>query len=113
LSKFFLENIRVFAYHGCFPEENAVGCWFSVDVSFDFDATEAAKNDDLTKTVDYSKIYSIVEDEMKTTSKIIENVAFRIKNSINKVFPEIENLNVGVAKLNPSIGDIAAFRVNL
>ncbi|MEV4618406.1 dihydroneopterin aldolase [Asanoa sp. NPDC049573] len=48
-----LKGLRARGRHGVLPAERAEGQDFLVDVALDLDLSAAAKDDDLTKTVDY------------------------------------------------------------
>ena len=75
-----VKNIVCYAYHGCMSEEASVGQQYLVDVEIRLDFSEAAKKDDLNKTIDYCDINRIVEEEMAIRSKLIEHVGQRILN---------------------------------
>ncbi|MGB5273792.1 MAG: dihydroneopterin aldolase [Flavobacteriaceae bacterium] len=99
-----LENIRVYAHHGCLEEETIIGSHYRVDVSLSADLTKAMYSDRLTETVDYVHINQIVKEEMKISSKLLEHVAHRI---IGRIFSELEQVKkakVSVSKINPPIG---------
>ena len=92
------------AYHGFYAEEAKVGHIFVVDVELDYDLQNAATNDDLSKTVDYQLVYNIVKAEMKIPSKLIENLAQRVKSSIEAEYPKVENVKIQISKINPPLG---------
>lgn len=96
-----VEGIRLYAYHGCLDEEAKIGGNYIVDVYMETDFTEAAKTDDLTKTIDYCVIYEISKKEMAIRSKLIEQVADRIYKNIQKTFPSLKKIRVKVTKLSP------------
>lgn len=105
--KIIVEGIRLYAYHGCMDEEARVGGNYIVDVTIEADLSEAAKTDDLSKTVDYCEVYEIVKAEMAIRSKLIEPVAQRIINSLKKKFTTLQHAEVKLTKLNPPInGDV-------
>ncbi|PCH68621.1 MAG: dihydroneopterin aldolase [Bacteroidetes bacterium] len=99
-----LRNMKFFGYHGCHEEEQKIGNNYVVDVFINTSLINAAKTDALSATVDYVKVHRIVEHEIAITSKLLENVAERIINSLSKEFTEIEKVKVRVAKLNPPVG---------
>ena len=102
-----VNNIRLYANHGCLEEEAKIGSRYRVDVSLETDFTIAAQNDDLSKTVDYVTINQIVAYEMSIRSKLLEQVAQRIVNESKKACPTIEKIRVKIAKLCPPInGDV-------
>jgi len=104
LGKVKVENIRVYAHHGCLKEETAIGSEYRVDISVDADIAKAAISDRLSDTVDYVHINHIVKEEMKIPSKLLEHVGHRI---ITRIFNEIaivDKAQVWVSKINPPIG---------
>lgn len=102
-----VNNIRLYAYHGCLEEEAKIGSNYRVDVSLETDFSEAVKTDDLTKTVDYVTLHEIVQAEMSKRSKLLEQVADRIIRSAKNACPGIQNIRVKIAKLCPPInGDV-------
>ncbi|EMY82568.1 dihydroneopterin aldolase FolB [Psychroflexus gondwanensis ACAM 44] len=99
-----LNNIRVYAYHGCLPEETKIGSDYRVDISVDANLDISAKSDELSDTVDYVHLNKIVKEEMAIASKLLEHVAKRI---IDRIFSELEMVKkakVKVAKVNPPLG---------
>ena len=57
------------AFHGFYPEEQIIGCKYSVDLELTLDATHAALNDELQGTINYEIVYKIVRREMEINSK--------------------------------------------
>lgn len=96
-----VEGINVYAYHGCLDEEGKIGSHYIVNVTMKTDFTEAAKTDDLSKTIDYVIVYRIVKEEMAIRAKLIEEVAQRIVNRLKKDFHTLQQVEVKVTKLNP------------
>jgi dihydroneopterin aldolase len=101
MHKILVEGIKVYAYHGCLEEEGKIGCNYIVDVTMDTDFTEAAKTDDLSKTIDYVVVYNIVKTQMAIRSKLIEQVGQRIVDELKKQFASLKKVEVKVTKLNP------------
>ena len=78
------------------------------------DFSEAAKADDLTKTIDYCAIYEISKKEMAVRSKLIEEVCQRIFRNIRRTFPQLQHLHVKVTKLLPPMnGDVEKVSVEI
>jgi dihydroneopterin aldolase len=84
-----------------------------VSVFFEYNTKEAEISDFLVDTIDYSTVVEIVQKQMKIKSNLVENAAYRIKQAILGVFPMLINLKVKLSKLNPAIGEIAAFSVEV
>lgn len=107
-----LEDVKCFAYHGYYPEEQLTGGQFVVGISVTF--IHSGDTEDLTRTVNYEVLNSIVVSEMKHTQKMLESV---VRNMINRVvenFPFISSASVGIKKLNPPMeGQVGHSFVNL
>ena len=109
-----LENIRVYAYHGCLPEETKIGSDYRVDLKVKANLKTSAKTDDLADTVDYVFLNNVVIEEMKTPSKLLETVAQRILNRIINEDKMVSKATVNVSKINPPIGgDVAMVTVKM
>ena len=50
-----VEGIRLYAYHGCLPEETKIGGEYIVDVYMVYDFHEAAVKDDLNLNIGLSR----------------------------------------------------------
>jgi len=102
-----VNGIKIYAYHGCLPEEEKIGGYYVVDVMLNTNFSEAAFTDDLSKTVDYVLIHQVVKEEMAIRSKLIEQVGQRIVDRIKREAVGIHFLRVKVTKLAPPInGDV-------
>ncbi|WP_185873078.1 dihydroneopterin aldolase [Blattabacterium cuenoti] len=96
-----LDNIKLFGHHGCLPEEKLVGSNFSIKLEVKIDINNVF-NDDIYETVDYVSLYNIIKEEMKIPSKIIESLAKRIIDRINKI-KKIKHTKIKICKENPPI----------
>ena len=110
-----LKNIKIYAFHGCLPEEEKIGSDYLVNLSVRANLDKASKSDELTDTVDYVLLQKIVAEQMAIRSKLLEHVGKRI---IDKIVlfdvPLVRYVKVTVAKVNPPIdGDVAAVSVTL
>ena len=99
-----VENIRVFAHHGCLKEETKIGSDYRVDLKIKADLQKSAKTDALGDTVDYVFLNRIVREEMQHPSYLLETVAKRIITRILKEDNKVKRVTVCVSKLNPPIG---------
>ncbi|MFC4268149.1 dihydroneopterin aldolase [Polaribacter marinivivus] len=99
-----VNNIKLYAYHGCLEEEAKIGSWYRVAVEVKADLKKSAKTDNLKDTVDYVHLNLIVKEEMAIRSKLLEEVAQRILNRFFKEIPMIKKAKIEVAKINPPIG---------
>ena len=109
-----VENIRVFAYHGCLKEETAIGSDYKVDLKVKADLQKSTTSDKLEDTVDYVFLNKVVVEEMATPSALLEHVAKRILDRIFKEDTLITVATVAVSKINPPIGgDVQMVSVEL
>lgn len=104
MGKILIEEMEFYAYHGCFIEEQIVGNKFLVDIEIDTNIEISAITDNLNETINYQTVYLLTKKEMEIKSKLLENVAKRICNSLIDNFPRINSLKIKVSKLNPPLG---------
>ena len=70
-----IENIKLWARVGVLDEERKLGQLFSLDIFLWTDFVNCTVNDDIKKTVDYSKLVQILKDQSKKIN------CFTIENS--------------------------------
>ena len=99
-----VENIRIYAYHGCLLEEGKIGSDYRVDIKVKANLETSAKSDELADTVDYVHLNKIVKEEMAIRSKLLEHVADRILNRVLDEILRYKLQGVKVSKKNPPIG---------
>jgi dihydroneopterin aldolase len=104
MGKVFLENVQVYAYHGCLPEETLIGSDYRVDLWVEADLQPSAASDALKDTVDYVTLCACIREEMATPAKLLEHVGQRILDRIFAASPLVTEAWVKVAKINPPIG---------
>ncbi|MFC4075500.1 dihydroneopterin aldolase [Salinithrix halophila] len=103
MDKIFFNKMAFYAYHGAFSEENRLGQRFFVDLELMIDLKPAAAGDDLSRTVDYGKVYETVQQEVKgKTYALVETLAERIAEQLLHAFP-LEEVMVRVTKPDPPI----------
>jgi dihydroneopterin aldolase len=109
-----VSGIRLYAYHGCMPEEEIIGGWYEADVHIGADLNDAINSDKLADTIDYSAVNEIVRREMNIRSKLVEHVAGRIAKALLNEIPRIEEVKVKVSKMNPPVsGEVEKFSVEI
>lgn len=101
MSKIYLEDVKIYAYHGVLPEENIIGTYYILNAELHTDLWIAAESDDLKDTISYADINEILHREMKIKSKLLEHVAGRIIAEIHKKFPEISYIKLKITKTSP------------
>lgn len=100
-----LVNAVFYAHHGVMEEEHRIGGRYEVDVALALDVAAAAATDDLSKTVDYERVYALVREVVTgNSSYLIERVAWRIGTAVAEAYPAVAAVEVTVRKPNPPVG---------
>lgn len=100
-----LRNAVFYAHHGVMQEEHRIGGRYEVDISLELDFGAAAREDDLTKTVDYERVYVEIR-EIITQNKyfLIERLSYLIAHRILERESIVLSAEVVVRKANPPVG---------
>lgn len=96
-------NMRFFAYHGLYPEENALGQNYEVDLELCGDFGQAGREDNIDAALNYPDIYALVAAVVTgEPCKLVEALAERIAQKVGSHYAPID-LVVRVRKPNPPI----------
>lgn len=104
-----IDRLKVFAYIGVMHSEKVLGNHFEVTTVMNIDIPDdKAGNDDITSTVNYSRVVEIIQDVMKQSCDLLETAALRIAREVFKLGDTgtdytVLNVTVTVTKLNPPI----------
>lgn len=98
-----LTDLRFYAYHGYYPEEQQLGNEFIVAIRVAF-FKHGEAGDDLSRTVNYEVLYAIVRTEMERPRKLLETVAETILNRVLGEFSFVDEIEVTVCKKHPPFG---------
>ena len=98
-----VENLKIFANHGCMAEESIIGSDYIVNINAVCSLSKTVFDDEIDATVNYVDLASIAKREMGIRSKLLEVVVKRIITSCFKEIPLLEEIGVSVSKLNPPI----------
>ncbi len=109
-----VENLKIYAFHGCMNEEKVIGSDYVVNITAICFVNKEVFQDVINGTVDYVDLARIVKEEMSIRAKLLEVVVKRI---IDRSFEEITVLNkisVTVSKISPPINaDVEAVSVTM
>lgn len=94
-----LKDVKCFAYHGFYEEEQLTGIYFSLDVTVTF--VPAAETENLEKTVNYEDLNTLILEEMKVPKKLLETVVKNILDKIVNKYNFLQTADVSIKKLNP------------
>lgn len=107
MDKLEITGIRSYGYTGLFAEEQTLGQWFEVDLTFWVDLAPAAASDMLEDTFDYRRAVKNVQEIVKQSKfalieKLAEAIAARILET-----ETLDKVQVRLAKVSPSIPDFS------
>lgn len=97
-----LQNIRFFAHHGFYPEEQVIGNEFLLDIETEMDVTGKG-DEDLSLTVNYERLFEIARQEMMVPRKLLETVAYSILDQIRMEFLSVRSVRIALKKLHPPV----------
>jgi len=98
-----IDDIRIFAFHGLYPEERILGNWYTLDVVVESDS-EPNFSDDIANTIDYSHIFAICKQVMTKPMDLLETVAENIAKQIKTDIKAEVSILVQISKENPPMG---------
>lgn len=105
-----IKNATFYGYHGVRSEEQSVGGKFEADVDIYTDFSEAVKEDNLDKTIDYHKVYSFMYHlALEQKYYLIESLASKIADELLIKFDRISKIVVRVRKNNPPLGGVVDY----
>ena len=103
LDKLHVNGIRCYGYTGFFPEENKLGQWFEVNLTFWLDLSDAVVSDDLDDCLDYRRVIDTVNLLVqRETFKTVERLAGAIADHLLEL-QQVERVQVKLTKLSPPI----------
>ncbi len=102
-----IRGASFYAYHGAHAEEQSLGGKFEVDIDLHTDFSEAAKNDDLSKTVNYHEVYKYINEIIHQKKYyLIETIAEVIADKVLHHFPNVFLVKAVVRKKNVPVGGV-------
>jgi len=94
-----LNEVRCFALHGYYPEEQLTGTEFLVSVEVTF--IPSGDTEDLQRTVNYEVINTVIQEEMRNTKKMLESVVKVILDRVIAAYPFVQTAKAGIKKMHP------------
>ena len=94
-----IENLTVFANHGVFPEENALGQKFLVSATLYTNTHTAGCTDDLDASIDYGTVCQKINVFLRThTYKLLERAAESLAESLLLEIPKLQKIRLQIQK---------------
>lgn len=99
MDKINIRDLEIYARHGVYPEETALGQKFLVSLILETDTRKAGIQDDLSSSVDYGKVAHDVEQFLtKNTYKLLEAAAEHLAEELLLSYPQVERITVEIKK---------------
>ncbi len=100
-----IENLKVYAYHGVYAEENERGQDFYVNAVLYTDTRRAGREDALTLSTDYGEVCHFINDFFKIhTFQLIETLAEKTAEQVLLHFPLVKEMDLEIRKPHAPIG---------
>jgi dihydroneopterin aldolase/2-amino-4-hydroxy-6-hydroxymethyldihydropteridine diphosphokinase len=93
-----IRGLRIYAYHGVFPEENQKGQPFVVNVTLHTDTRRAGRTDELIHSTNYGEVCQTIGDVLSHTHRLIETVAEEVARTILLTYPLVGTVDVEIEK---------------
>ncbi len=98
-----IQDIKLWARVGVLDEERKLGQLFNLDIFLWTDFEQCSLNDDIEKTVDYSKLVNLLKDQSnRIYCYTIEKYSNEILEIINQEF-KLSKIKLILTKCNPPI----------
>lgn len=97
-----LLDLRFFAHHGWYEEETRQGQTFLVNAWISY-AEPTTNITELSTTIDYTEIHSILVDQMNRPRKLLEELTQSILDEIRSRFTQVNHIKLQIEKLAPPV----------
>ncbi len=97
-----LLDLRFFAHHGWYAEETLQGQTFGVNLWVSYPEPDAALIQ-LTDTIDYTEIHTLLVAQMNRPRKLLEELAQSILDEIHSHFPQVNHIRLQIEKMAPPV----------
>ena len=97
-----LKDIKLYCYHGIDEGEEVLGGDYLVNLTVTYSPTTTPVYL-LEESIDYSILYSLVQQRMATPTGLLETLATEITSEIIAKFPIVNEVAISIYKLHPPI----------
>lgn len=100
----FIDNLKIFAYHGVLDFEKTNGQNFFISAKLELSTRHAGTNDDLALSVDYDSVCHEIENIMTSRKyNLIESVAEQIADGLLKKYSAFSTATITIHKPNAPV----------
>ena len=99
MDKIRIQGLEVFAHHGVFPEENALGQKFVINAVLYTDTRNAGRTDDLSLSIHYGEVSVQIREFLEShTWKLLETVAEQLAAELLTTVPNLRKIRLEIQK---------------
>ncbi|ACL75685.1 dihydroneopterin aldolase [Ruminiclostridium cellulolyticum] len=99
MDKIIIEDLELYAYHGVAEEEKKLGQMFLISLEISADLSTAARNHDLSSTLNYAEVCRVVQEVVQSDKyDLIETVAYKIMEGIFINFHKAVSVKIKLKK---------------
>lgn len=104
MDRLILRDLRFFAHHGVFSEENKRGQPFAATIELELPLAPAGLSDRLDRAVNYCDVQTVVREVMEGAPRhLIETLAEQTAAALLARFPTVTAVTVEVVKPEPPV----------
>ena len=100
-----LNNLRFHGAHGWHSEEQLTENDFEVDIIIYF-TPNATIITNLDQTINYAEAYQVAKEVFAVSERLLETIAMKIAGALQVRFPEIEQVQVQIRKMQVPISGL-------
>lgn len=98
-----LKNVKMYAYHGFFPEEKILGNWYLLNLQVTVQR-EISNSDHLHLTIDYGTLFQLCKEVMSNSVDLLETVLESLLGRLLAFSDLIVGVKMELSKENPPLG---------
>ena len=100
-----IKGLEVFAHHGVFPEETALGQKFIFHITLYLNTRQAGQSDQLERSIHYGEVCHFVQQYAQAhTWKLLESVAEHLSQALLLEYPLLQQVELEIEKPWAPIG---------
>ena len=96
-----LHHLKFHSYHGLHEEEKITGGEFEVNADITMKASDNVE--DISHTLDYSRVYEVIKNYMNKPTPLLETIAQQLVDSIRQLDHRIIEVSLTIIKCHPPI----------
>lgn len=97
-----LQDLQFKSFHGLYAQEKILGNTFIVNLIIKYHPASLTI-DDIEQTINYEKLFAVVEKRMSIATALLETLAIEIATEVLHTFAMVDEVSITISKQNPPI----------